>query len=149
MNVSIKTSNHLSQELESIAEIEKECFSEPWSINALKEFVSSEYNRILVLYCDAELSGYITYTRILDEVQIANVAVKQSQRRKGFGKALVAMLIEESAISGSHLITLEVRRSNTSAFELYKKCGFKVVGERKNYYTKPTENAILMNYTIP
>ena len=149
MNETISISDYSPNALEAISEIEKECFSEPWSLNALNEFISSAFNNILVLKCDNKVAGYITYTKIFDEIQIANVAVSPNYRRKGFGFMLVSDLIGKAKSEDVQLITLEVRKSNTAAYLLYEKCGFETVGERKNYYSKPTENAILMNYTIP
>ncbi len=136
-------------DLASIAKLEKQCFSEPWSFKALEDFISYPTNNILV--CEGEngiVLGYITFSLILDELQIANVAVDTSQRRQGIGQALVSELIKYGDKKDCLIITLEVRKSNIPAIMLYEKCGFSKVGLRKNYYKSPVEDGILMNYTF-
>ena len=95
-----------------------------------------------------EVYGYITYSVVLDEVQIANVAVHPDQRRRGIAENLLKSLYASSKASGMSVITLEVRESNKPAICLYKKCGYKEVGRRKKYYKSPDEDAILMNLKL-
>ena len=135
-------------DLSAIAEIEKECFSSPWSLNALKDFFVCDYSRIVVALCDDEIAGYVTFSVICDEVQISNVAVSKRFRRLHIGTLIIDKLIMTGREINCAVAFLEVRKSNLPAIELYKKCGFFVVGERKNFYSSPTENAILMNYTF-
>lgn len=140
--------SYIESDLEQIAAIEKECFSQPWSTKALKEFTDSAFSKILVFEYNGKVAGYITYTHIFEEIQIANVAVSPQFRRKGVATSLIGKLIEDGAESNSEIITLEVRQSNFSAINLYSNNGFEKVGVRKNYYSYPTEDAILMNYTF-
>lgn len=135
-------------DLIEIAEIELLCFSSPWSFNALNEFTKYEHNKILVAKIDSKIAGYVTYTCIFDEIQIANVATHPNYRKQGIAYALIGHLISDGKSNNSALITLEVRTSNIPAINLYKKCGFESCGLRKNYYSYPTEDAILMNYTF-
>ena len=134
------TEQHVSR----VAELEKQCFSTPWSETALSEELSNKFARFFVALLNGEIVGYIGAHNILGEVYITNVAVFPEYRKNGFGEALIKKLIETVKKENADFITLEVRKSNTSAINLYEKCGFCAVGERKNFYEKPCENAILM-----
>ena len=144
----IYVSHHTENELSAIAEIENLSINPPWSYKAICDFSEYDTNRIITAKVDDIVAGYITYSVIIDEVQIANVAVHPDFRRKGIGEKLLQHLIDESKNSDMLLITLEVRKSNTPAIKLYEKCNFSEVGIRKNYYKNPTEDAILMNLTL-
>ena len=133
-------------DIKDIAELEKECFSEPWSENSLRDELTNETARFYVLRDNEKLLGYIGANNICDEVYITNVAVNENSRGKGCGKKLVNHLIKQSQLENAHFITLEVRKSNENAIALYKRCGFQRVGERKNFYSKPTEDALI--YTL-
>ncbi len=131
-----------------IAELEKACFSEPWSENSLREELTNETARFYVLRDGERLLGYIGANNICNEVYITNVAVNSGCRGKGYGKILVNHLIKQSELERAFFITLEVRKSNKNAISLYEKCKFKQVGERKDFYSKPTENALIYTYYI-
>ena len=144
MNITIEKMGE--SHIEQLAVIEKECFSTPWSENALREELENSYARFLVAVCDGEVSGYIGAHNILGEVYITNVAVSQKHRRKGMGEKLINSLISLCESENAEFITLEVRESNKPAINLYKKMNFKDVGKRKNFYENPREDAILMTY---
>lgn len=129
-----------------IAELEKMCFSEPWSENSLREELTNDTARFYVLRDNEKLLGYIGANNICGEVYITNVAVNENYRGKGYGKRLVNHLIKQCEAKNALFVTLEVRKSNENAIALYEICGFKKVGERKNFYTKPTEDALI--YTL-
>lgn len=149
LNIRNTTYRHfVKDDLEGIAKLEKMCINPPWSYNALCEFSEQDTSRILVATYNHEVYGYITYSVILDEVQIANIAVHPEQRRRGIAENLLKSLYANSAINGSRVIMLEVRESNKPAISLYQKCGYREVGRRKNYYKSPTEDAILMNLNL-
>lgn len=132
------------QHIATVAELEKECFSTPWSEVALSEELSNQFARFFVAIVNGEIAGYIGAHNVLGEVYITNVAVFTSQRKKGIGEMLISELIKVVKNENAEFITLEVRESNASAIRLYEKCGFERVGERKNFYEKPCENAVLM-----
>lgn len=144
MNITIEKMGE--SHIEKLAVIEKECFSTPWSENALREELGNSFARFLVAVCDGEVSGYIGAHNILGEVYITNVAVSQKHRRKGMGEKLINSLISLCESENAEFITLEVRESNKPAINLYKKMNFKDVGKRKNFYENPKEDAILMTY---
>ena len=81
---------------------------------------------------------------VIDEGYIFNVAVNVKHRKKGVATALVNELVTYGKKNNFYFITLEVRESNEKAKSLYSKFGFVIVGERKDYYSVPKENAILM-----
>ena len=135
-------------DIKEIADLEKECFSEPWSEASLRDELTNETARFYVLRDDEKLLGYIGSNNICNEVYITNVAVNENCRGKGYGKILVNHLIKQSELENAFFITLEVRKSNENAIALYEKCGFKLIGERKNFYSKPTENALIYTYYL-
>ena len=134
--------------IEEIARLEKECFSSPWSEDGLKSELDNNFARFFVAFLGEKLAGYIGSHNVLGEVYITNVAVFSEFRKNGVGKALVEFLVDEMENENAEFVTLEVRKSNFNAISLYEKCGFQKVGERRNFYEKPTEDAILMTYYI-
>lgn len=144
----MKIRHHNKNDLTAIAEIESVSIIPPWSYNAICSFSEYETSRILVAEIDGCVVGYITYSSVLDEYQIANVATHPEYRRKGIGESLLNALYEEARFNNVSIITLEVRQSNEPAIYLYKKAGYVEVGRRRNYYKNPTEDAILMNLTL-
>ena len=149
MNGNVTIRPFVDTDIPQIALIGEECFSQPWSENALKEFSESAFSHIITAFFDGVVAGYITYSQIFEEIQIANVAVKKDFRRMGLGNALIHHLISSGNNDGCEVITLEVRASNVAAIALYENNGFERVGVRKNFYSNPKEDAILMNYSYP
>ncbi len=122
--------------------IEKACFSHPWTENVFLSTVDT----IFYVYFDENLGkavGYISVKEVLGEGYIGNIAVLPEYRRKGIGKSLIETAKQSKKLS---FLTLEVRKSNTPAINLYTKCGFTAVGERKNFYRTPNEDAVIMTY---
>ncbi len=138
----IRGINH--DDLEQIIEIERKCFSIPWS----KVSYEKELENKLAYYQCAEESGiilgYMGMWRILNECHITNVAVLPQYREKGVATNLINKMIEICKCSEITQMTLEVRESNIPAINLYKKFGFLVAGKRPRYYQAPTEDAIIM-----
>ena len=134
-----------SKHIDGIFELEKACFSLPWTRENISAYLPDDMHTMLCAVDDAgKVVGYIGLMYVLDEGYIANVAVSQDHRRQGIGTKLLAALVNEAKKRSLSFLTLEVRESNESAIALYKNAGFSEVGIRKNYYDKPTENAILM-----
>jgi len=127
-----------------VALIEKECFSSPWTKAGLLTETKNPSAEFFVLESENNLAAYMGMHIVLDECYIANVAVKKDFRKRGFGKILVENALTVAKQKGCAFITLEVRVGNLAAISLYEKCGFEKVGERKNFYTCPTENALIM-----
>lgn len=131
----------VSADLEAMFDIEQACIADPWSMAAFESSFAA--NGALFLVAEAEngeICGFMTANAVLDEISIYNIAVKDGFRRLGIASALISELEKGEP----YRIDLEVRESNASAIALYEKCGFEQVGMRKNFYAKPTENAVLM-----
>lgn len=132
-----------ARDLGRILEIERECFSLPWTERQLA--LQLEPGHVFLAACaDGELVGYVGLAYVLDEGYVSNVAVLPEYRRRGAAGALLAELSRRARALGLSFLTLEVRRGNAPARALYEKFGYKIVGQRKNYYQNPREDAILM-----
>jgi ribosomal-protein-alanine N-acetyltransferase len=140
MNIEIRKIDADSAKL--AAELEKMCFSEPWSENALAEELSNENSHFLVAVSD-EVMGYIGVQEICSEAYITNVAVFGKYRKFGIGRALLKAACDGAKGRGCEFITLEVRVSNTAAIALYESEGFEKVGIRKNFYASPVEDGAI------
>lgn len=125
-----------------IAQLEKECFAEPWSEASLTEELTNADSHFLVAEC-GEVSGYIGVQEICGEAYITNVAISYKHRKKGIGRALLRAAANGAKSRGCEFITLEVRVSNTAAIALYESEDFKRVGVRKNFYASPTEDGAI------
>ena len=129
--------------LKDLALLEKQCFSVPWSENALRMELTKENSRFFVAIIKNEVSGYIGANNVLGEVYIDNIAVFSNFRGLGVATTLLNHLISVLEEENCDLVTLEVRESNTIARKLYEKLGFKNVGVRKNFYDQPKEDGII------
>ena len=132
--------------IDGIAEIEKVCFSSPWTREGIAQELSNPYSHFLTAVTDTVIAGYIGVQEICGEAYITNVAVLPSYRGNGIAKALLNGAISGAKSRNCEFITLEVRESNAPAIALYESLGFETVGKRKNFYSNPTEDAIL--YTL-
>lgn len=132
--------HHVAQ----IAEIERACFHDPWSENGLREELEPENNLFLAAVEGETVVGYVGCQTVLDEGYITNVAVSPAHRRKGIAAKLLAELRARAEEKDLAFITLEVRASNVSAITLYQGAGYTEVGTRKNFYSNPKEDALLM-----
>ena len=131
------------EELADVAEIELSCFSKPWSQNALRLLLEGE-NICLVALDGESVCAYGGMLVVLDEGQITNVATSAQYRRRGYARAIVEGLLAYARERGLCVVSLEVRESNIAAIALYESLGFKRAGVRKNFYSLPTENALVM-----
>lgn len=134
----------LLKHIEQIHDIECRSFSTPWSINTLTDDLSNPLAHYFVLTEGDEVLGYMGVRMVLDELHVMNIAVKPEHRGKGYGKLIMEELDTFARQGEYSIITLEVRESNETALSLYTKFGFEKCGMRRDYYEKPTENAVLM-----
>ena len=140
MIITNMTSDHVSQ----VAELEKLCFSDPWSEQSVASELDNKLSLWLVaLECD-RVAGYVGSQTVVGETDMMNIAVHPDFRRQGIAEALVSALVLELKAKESHCLTLEVRSSNSTAIGLYQKMGFIQIGLRKNYYRNPKENALIL-----
>ncbi len=140
----MKIEKMTKEHLESVYIIETECFSHPWSKQSLENELNNDTSLFWVATENNDVIGYIGMSVVIDEGYIFNVAVSETHRKKGIGSALINELVTYGKKNNLCFITLEVRESNINAQSLYSKFGFIKVGERKNYYSNPKENAILL-----
>lgn len=133
-----------TQHIEGIARLEGECFSQPWSENALAEELSNENAHFIVATLAGQVIGYVGVIEVCGEAYITNVAVNGSYRRLGVADMLINKAVDCARERKCQFITLEVRQSNLAAIALYLKHGFTSAGVRKGFYEKPKEDAILM-----
>ena len=142
----------LEKDVHEIALLDKLCFSVPWSEKAFENEFKENRLAFYILAEEKEtgkIVGYAGLWMIQDEGHITNVAVHPDFRRKHIGSAVVEVLMKESRqLASTKTFTLEVRKSNTSAIDLYKKFGFFEVGIRKGYYEENNEDAVIM-WTSP
>ncbi len=131
-------------DLPAAAALERQCFSVPWSENALREELTNENAHFFVAERCGEVCGYAGLHIILDEGYLCNLAVDESARKNGIGTALMTALIECCKNANCAFLSLEVRPSNEAAVRLYEKLGFTKRGERKGFYEKPAEDALIL-----
>ena len=134
-----------SDHLDEVAELERICFSVPWSRNMLAEELDNLLSAFLVALDDEDkVVGYAGVQIILDEGYITNVAVRPECRRQGIAAKLLQVFLDFAKANKLAFLTLEVRASNYDAIALYGSRGFRSVGRRKNFYEHPKEDAIIM-----
>jgi ribosomal-protein-alanine N-acetyltransferase len=128
-----------------VSEIERKCFSTPWSSQGFLDALAQECTVFLVAEESNEvIAGYVGMYVSLDEGEITNVAVKSDLRGKGIAKALLKELLSYANAHGITRIVLEVRMSNAAAIGLYEGFGFEIIGTRKGFYEFPREDAHIM-----
>lgn len=146
MSVTIRPA--AESDLPALAALESACFAHPWSEKSLTETLGNGRSLFLLAEREGEALGYLGMEYVLDEGGITNVAVFPAHRRRGIADALLNELLRRAKGLGLATVTLEVRETNAPAIALYQKHDFVPVGRRKNYYTSPTEDAILMTVTL-
>ncbi len=141
-------------ELDAILAIEEASFTNPWT----RAMYLTELENAGVAYCflakdeGGRAVGFCSFWRVLDELHINNIAVLPPFRRLGVATRLLTFILSQGVALGARRATLEVRRSNDTARLLYERFGFTVAGVRRDYYTKPIEDALVLwreNLSIP
>ena len=130
--------------LEALAELEKECFSLPWSLASFGELLTHSYCHYLVALLRGEVVGMAGMVALAEEGDIDKVMVAPGYRSRGIAGALLDELMEQGKKHGITAYTLEVRVGNKAAIHLYEKMGFVSRGIRPGYYDKPREDALIM-----
>lgn len=131
-------------DISQLAELEKLCFSDPWSESAFEYELKNPLSLWLVAAEEGNVAGYVGTQTVLDESDMMNIAVAPDHRRQGIAEKLIKDLIEQLKDRQSKSLTLEVRVSNTPAIALYHKLGFSQVGLRRGYYRNPREDAYIL-----
>ena len=140
MIVEKMTESHLNE----VVKIEEKSFTNPWSRESFYEELLKPLSFKFVALENGKVVGFAVLDTVLDEGNLLDIAVDESNRRNGVGRILMNALFEVAKEKSLSFITLEVRESSSPAIALYEAFGFERVGMRKNYYSKPNENALLM-----
>ncbi len=127
-----------------VAQLEKDCFRDPWSEKSIAGELDNPLSLWLVAVDGGRLLGYVGSQTVLDETDMMNIAVAKEDRRRGVARALILELVNQLAQQGSRSLTLEVRASNQGAIALYQSLGFVQIGRRPNYYRNPREDGLIL-----
>lgn len=136
--------NMREEHLCGVQKVEESCFTHPWSKESFESELRKAESFKFVALENGEVIGFAILETVLDEGNLLDIAVDKNHRRKGVARLLfdnMLMVAKEKELS---FITLEVRSSSAPAISLYEAMGFEKVGTRKNYYSKPIEDALLM-----
>ena len=139
------------EDVGQIHEIETLCFAMPWSEESILHDVRENVVARWLVLDDGEgrVLAYAGMWLVIDEAHVCNVAVHPDVRRRGYGRQIFLALMALAQQSGMGMITLEVRRSNLAAQNLYHACGMLDVGYRKRYYEDNREDALIMYRDLP
>lgn len=140
--------NMIESDLEAIASLENAVFSDAWTAKSLQDTYHQAQTFIVTAELDGKVAGYCIVYFVLDEGEIARVAVDNSCRRQGVGRSILEQVEKMCQAKGIIRLMLDVREGNDSARKFYQSLGFEEDGIRKNFYTLPEENAILMSKIV-
>jgi [ribosomal protein S18]-alanine N-acetyltransferase len=153
IEMAIHIRNAMARDLPRIIEIERLAFPAPWTIASFQRELTLPFSRIMValpegshehdLTAAGSIAGYLCRWLIADECHVLNLAVDPKVRRLGIGSVLLTEAISEARSAEASVVTLEVRRSNLAARQLYRKFEFEERRLRRHYYG-PGEDAIIM-----
>jgi [ribosomal protein S18]-alanine N-acetyltransferase len=133
-------------DLDGVLEVERESFTSPWT----REMYAWELQNRAVCHIyivrtpDCPVAGFCAFWLVFDEIHINNIALRPQYRGFGYGTALMRHVLVEARRLGARRATLEVRAGNAGARRLYERLGFYVAGTRRNYYTNPVEDALIL-----
>ncbi len=136
------------KDVKGIVKRENACFSTPESEESIYSFLKSKTFFVDVIEDEGIVTGHCIYFFVPDNAEIISLAVSPDKRRMGYGRDLVYSVIERAKENNCKEVFLEVRKSNEAAIALYTSIGFHQVGERKNLYSKPEEDGLIMQYVI-
>lgn len=131
-------------DLETVAKLELEAFSDAWNVSMLDEELDNKLSTYIVMLKEQQIIGYAGFMLVVGEADVTRVAVFKAERGYGYGNLLTERLVNKAWELEAEAITLDVRESNVPAIKAYEKNGFKSVGVRPNYYEKPREGAVIM-----
>ena len=134
------------EDLTGVLEVEAESFTNPWTREMYQwELTNRDLCRIYVVRtAEHRVAGFCAFWLVFDEIHINNVALRPACRGGGLGTALMRHVLAEGRRLGARRATLEVRASNAGARRLYERLGFGVAGTRRNYYSSPVEDALIL-----
>jgi ribosomal-protein-alanine N-acetyltransferase len=131
-------------DVEAVAAIEKGAFPNPWSAETFRNLVIQRRAHILVAEEGGEVVGYAVSWWVMEQGELANLAVEPAHRGRGIGGRLLDRVLEDLAEAGVESLFLEVRVSNRPAHSLYRSRGFERIAVRKRYYQNPVEDGWIL-----
>ncbi|MDF1506324.1 ribosomal protein S18-alanine N-acetyltransferase [Roseisolibacter sp. H3M3-2] len=135
-------------DVEAVAAIERASFGDPWSRDSFASLVHNP-DAFFAVADDGAPLGYVVAWFVLDEGEVANVAVAAAARGRGIGARLLDAALDEARRRGAAQVFLEVRESNAVARRLYESRGFEELGRRRRYYRAPVEDALVLRLSLP
>lgn len=135
-------------DLEHVAGLERECFSEPWSYSLLASGIHSSFDRYYVFVQDDMILGYANLRILAGEAEIQRIAVRSNYRGLGIARRLMDTMVTYATVNRAGVIRLEVRAGNTAARKLYESYGFVTEAVRRGYYHNPDEDALMMTRSL-
>jgi ribosomal-protein-alanine N-acetyltransferase len=145
-----------ADDVEALASLERRCYTHPWSVRGFREALRrGEHGLVLVARAPAGADperGILAYCVIetaADELHVHNLAVRPEYRGGGLGRRLLAIALTIGERRGARVGLLEVRESNRPAIALYHSMGFVSVAVRRNYYSQPSEDALVLRKDGP
>lgn len=143
--MNIKIIKATQKNISDVAMIEENCFLTTWTEQSIADSIRNDNAYFGVAYVDNKPAGYMSIQVCCGEGDIMRVAVLPEFRRLGIGRALLEKCFLANKLDA---VFLDVRENNVPAIRLYESFGFEKIGVRKNYYTNPTENAVMMKKTF-
>ena len=144
MNAPVVIRPAASTDLARVVEIERACFSDPWSLTAFRSALNEDRINFHIALSGESVVGYAVSWCVIDEAELANLAVVPTMRGQRIGAALLDRSMGDARQAGCVVMHLEVRESNAAARALYESRGFGMVGRRKRYYREPVEDALIL-----
>jgi len=138
-------------DLPEVMAIEGASFPNPWHEVTFRGEIQNEgisFPMVAVDFATRAVLGYIIYWLIRDEIQVNNIAVRTDFRGRGIGEAVMRLVLDNAGLAGVRFVSLEVRVSNMPARSLYRKLGFEPIGLRKDYYSHPIEDALVLGLNL-
>lgn len=134
----------IPDDVSGIEEIEQQSFSDPWSRSDINSYVTSSSGMCFVATEGGQVIAYLLGRIIAPEGEIYRIATRSTHRRRGVGYRLLSYSLKTERGRGLEITFLEVRSKNRDAISLYTSYGFERIGQRKNYYKNPDDDAVLM-----
>ena len=144
MNAHFRIRNARPADAPRLAELERECFADPWSEEGLGEALALTEGTALVAELDGVVQGYVLARAVADTAEVLNLAVAPACRRMGMAIAMLLQVLGILEGMGVAEVFLEVRQSNHAAQALYRDLGFRIAGMRRAYYRRPVEDALVL-----
>ncbi|MBO4998717.1 MAG: ribosomal protein S18-alanine N-acetyltransferase [Lachnospira sp.] len=137
-----------AEDCERVVYIDEQCIQNPWSKQDFEDLFRYMDNHYLVAECEGKLVGFVGLIQFIDSADITHIAVLPEYQKNRIGNALMQGILVVARKLGIKTIHLEVRNSNLYAKHMYESLGFETINIRKNYYTNPCEDAIVMMKNI-